>query len=218
MFWSARAQAEWRQSSLTLFGTLTFSPEQDARLDAVARVALAKRGVDFDRLEPADMFRARVKYYGAEVTTWLKRLRNSDRKRRLGFRYLLVAEAHNSARTSLLKRGRPHFHCLLHQTEGAALVLPLEWSRKTTLELRTDRLGNPLLDDNSFLKRQWTCGHSTFAFCRSPQAASYLTKYLTKEETAVRIRASFGYGAERSEVERGEASEDQSITSQGGSH
>lgn len=200
MFWAARAQEEWRRSPLTLFGTLTFRPEVDAMLDARARLwrdpeCTIPRADDFDAYSDEDKFRTRVQFAGAEVTKWLKRLRNSDRNRRLGFRYLLVAEAHSSARTSALKHGRPHFHCLIHQAEGARIVEAHEWARSPLGAVRADRYGNPLVSDEAFLKSQWESGFSTFAMCRTPQAASYVCKYLTKEETSVRIRASFQYGA-----------------------
>ncbi|MEM2002416.1 MAG: hypothetical protein QXT77_07220 [Candidatus Methanomethylicaceae archaeon] len=207
VFWAARAKTEWTESALSLFGTLTFSPENDMMLDARARLRLSALGVDFDALPPAELFRERVKEAGAEVTLWLKRLRNSDRRRKLRPRYLMVAEAHSSARTSELKRGRPHFHILLHQQIGAeALVLPHEWAVDRDGNVRTDKLGNPLLADTSFLKAQWKLGFSSFALCRSPQAAAYLCKYLTKEETSTRIRASFRYGT-RGEAEASERSD-----------
>lgn len=208
VFWAARARYEWTVSPVTLFGTLTFSPENDAVLDARARLYHARRGVDFDKLPPEELFRERVKFAGQEVTKWLKRLRNSDRKRPLAFRYLLVAEAHSSGKTSELKRGRPHFHCLIHQAPGAQLCEYDDWARKPDGNVRTDKSGNPILSDGSFLKRQWQAGYSTFALCRSPQAASYVCKYLTKEETSVRIRASFRYGASVSESESAMRSEE----------
>lgn len=127
-------------------------------------------------------------------------------------RYLLVAEAHASGKTSDLKRGRPHFHCLIHQAEGAQLVEPHEWARKPTGDVRSDKYGNPLVDDTAFLKREWKLGFSSFAMCRTPQAASYVCKYLTKEEAATRIRASFRYGsggtARSSHASECESSED----------
>lgn len=199
MFWSARAIAEWRKAPLTLFGTLTFSPENDALLDARSRLRLARRGVDFDTLPNGELFIERVRTAGEEVTKWLKRLRNSDRKRPCAFRYLLVAEAHASGKTSELKRGRPHFHCLIHQAPGAPVLEPHEWRVDRSGAVATDKYGNPMVADTAFLKREWQMGFSSFAMCRSPQAAGYVCKYLTKEETSVRIRASFRYGAESTE-------------------
>lgn len=197
-FWQARAVAEYEQASLTLFGTLTFAPERDVEVDCLARVQLAEKGVDFDQLPPDEKFRQRTIYAGVEITRWLKRVREGDTRRgKPDFRYLLIAEAHDSARTSDAKRGRPHWHCLIHEKASAsALVLSEEWAKDpTTGDLRTDRYGNPFLTETAFLKRQWTQGHSTFAMCRSPQAAGYLCKYIAKEDTRSRVRASFRYGA-----------------------
>lgn len=197
MFWSARAVTEWTIAPTTLFGTLTLRPEKDVEVDALARVHLAERGVDFDRdLSRDEQFRARVKFAGLELTKFLKRVREGDvRRGRPDIRYLLIAEAHNGALTSDAKRYRPHWHCLLHeQTKDARLVMPDEWARKPSGDLACDKYGNPYLSDASFLKRQWIYGYSTFALCRTPQAAGYLCKYLTKAELDTRIRASFRYG------------------------
>ena len=198
--WQAKAVDEWSKSPLTIFGTLTTTPEYDMEVDALARVSLFEKGVDFDRdLTVEEQFRARVRYAGLELTKFLKRIREGDKNRgRPEIRYLCVAEAHNGARTSERKRFRPHWHVLLHETSPVSrLVLPDEWARNAAGELRSDRYGNPFLTETSFLKTQWKVGFSTFAMCRSPQAAAYLCKYLTKDETSVRIRASFGYGGSR---------------------
>lgn len=220
MFWTARARAEYMASPLTLFGTLTFSPEMDVRLDAEMQlfrdpVTRQKRLENVFDLPAPELFRERVKFAGNEVTKWLKRLRSSDRSRRLGLRYLLVAEAHASGRTSDLKRGRPHFHCLIHQAEGAPIALPSEWAVDPSGQVRADKHGNPFLAEHAFLKRAWQGGFSSFAMCRTPQAAGYMLKYLTKEESAVRIRASFRYGANGSESIEPQAKEDISTPQQG---
>lgn len=190
MFWQARAVDEFQRAPRTLFGTLTIAPEYDVQLDAIARLELSERGVDFDTLPEAEIFRERVKVGGREVTKWLKRLREGDTSHvKPQFRYLLVAEAHNGARTSAEKRGRPHWHYLLHECDlSRPLVNVDEWSGKV------DRHGNLTVSDGAFLKEQWRLGFSTVAHCRTPQAAAYLCKYLTKEEARVRIRASFQYG------------------------
>lgn len=192
MFWRGRAVTEFQLAWRTLFGTLTFSPMADVQTDAIARLECAARGVDFDRLEPPDKFRVRAKVGGREVTKWLKRLREGDTAHvKPTFRYLIVAEAHDGARTSAEKRGRPHFHFLMHEMDPQRpLVQPDEWSG------RSDRYGNPTVSDNSFLKRQWGAGFSSLAHCRTPQAASYLCKYLSKEDTRTRVRASGKYGRE----------------------
>lgn len=192
MFWQARAVAEFQSAPRTLFGTLTVDPVYDVRIDATARLELAERGVDFDRLEDSSKFRARVKYGGREVTNWLKRLREGDtRHAKPAFRYLLVAEVHKGASPESVKRGRPHWHVLLHECDmSVPLVNHDEWSGKT------DRYGNITVSDESFLKAQWRIGFSSFSHCRTPQAAGYLCKYLTKQDAQVRIRASFKYGHE----------------------
>lgn len=196
MFWQARAVSEFKKAPMTLFGTLTIAPEYDAQFDALSRISLAEQGVDFDRLPPAEMFRERVRQGGLELTKFLKRLREGDANRdKPQFRYLLVAEAHNGAKTSDAKRGRPHWHILLHeQTKDARLVLRSEWARDPNDAVLSDRYGNPFPHNEAFLKRQWKLGFSTFALCRTPQAAGYLCKYLTKEDASVRVRASFKYG------------------------
>lgn len=198
LFWQARAVDEWIKSPRTIFGTLTTTPNFDMEVDALARISLAEKGVDFDRdLNAVEQFRARVRIGGLEVTKFLKRIREGDANRgRPRIRYLLVAEAHDGGRTSDTKRHRPHWHMLLHeQDKEGKLVLDHEWAVDPNGELRADKWGNPYLSNDSFLKSQWPHGHSSFALCSTPQAAGYLCKYLTKDETNVRIRASFLYGA-----------------------
>lgn len=192
MFWRGRAVTEFQSAWRTLFGTLTFSPDEDVKTDAIARLESSARGVDFDSLDPPDKFRERTKVAGRQVTLWLKRLRKGDPSHvKPPIRYLIVAEAHDGARTSAEKRGRPHFHFLIHEMDPQRpLVAADEWSG------RTDRYGNPTVSDSAFLKRNWVAGYSSVAHCRTPQAASYLCKYLTKEDTRVRVRASFRYGRE----------------------
>lgn len=194
MFWQARAVDEWGRSPRTWFGTLTFRPDVDVHVDAEARLELHKKGVAFDELSPDEQFRTRVLVGGRRVTRFLKRLRENP-SGRTRFRYLLVAEAHKGATSSGVKANRPHWHCLLHEVANEApLVAPDEIAHRANGAVLTDRHGNPVVADSSFLKRQWHDGFSSFALCRSPQAAGYLCKYLTKEESSVRIRASFRYG------------------------
>lgn len=202
MYWRGRAITEYERSPMTLFGTLTVDPAFDVQIDALARIECGERSVDFDRLTPAEMFRERVKVGGREVTKWLKVLRNPAENRvEPLFRYLIVAEAHEGAKTTELKRGRPHWHVLLHEQEiQAALVTATEWARRDDGTVLVDRHGNPQVANDAYIKRAWKIGHSQFALCRSATAAGYLCKYLTKEDTAVRLRASFGYGQNREAV------------------
>lgn len=201
VFWQARAMTEFVHAKMTLFGTITIDPHYDAEFDARSRLELAESGVDFDRLPPVEMFRERVRQGGVELTKFLKRVRAGDKRRSPpDCRYLLVAEAHNSGRTSDAKRGRPHWHVLLHeQSEDARLVLPDEWARRPSGDIASDKYGGAYLAENVFLKQQWRLGFSSWALCRTPQAAGYLCKYLTKEDTNIRIRASFRYGTKWNE-------------------
>lgn len=202
MFWSARALAEFNSAVRSLFGTLTVAPENDVMIDAIARIEQAEIGTDFDRLSDADKFRIRCAIGGREITKWIKRLRSTGAE----FRYLLVAEQHNGVNTSDLKKGRPHWHCLLHEVNASALLVQAdEWSRRENGEVRTDKYGNSLVDDKSFLKGQWKLGHSSFALCRTPLAAGYICKYLTKEDMSIRIRASGRYGNPVSQKDAGVA-------------
>lgn len=196
MQWRARAISEFRMAQRSLFGTLTVDPEHDAQIDALARLELSEAGVDFDRLSEAEKFIERCKIGGREITKYLKRLREGDtRHDRPDFRYLLVAEAHNGVRTSELKRNRPHWHILLHEMDlSHPLVLPDEWATSANGVPLTDRYGNSQVGNSAFLKAQWRLGHSSFALCRTVQAAAYVCKYLTKEDAQVRIRASGRYG------------------------
>lgn len=196
MYWRGRAISEYQAAPMTLFGTLTVDPAHDVQIDAIARIECGELGVDFDALTPAEIFRWRVKVGGREVTKWLKVLRNpAENRPQPDFRYLIVAEAHDGAKTTVEKRGRPHWHVLMHeQISQPALVYASEWARRPNGELLVDRYGNPQVANDAYLKRTWKIGHSQFALCRSPVAAGYLCKYLTKEDTAVRIRCSFRYG------------------------
>lgn len=196
MFWRGRAFTEYQNAPRSFFGTLTVSPINDVMIDALARIELAERGTDFDVLTDAEKFRVRCVVGGREVTKYLKRLREGEAGReKPDFRYLLVAEQHASAKSSELKRGRPHWHVLFHEVHGGApLVTADEIAVNSEGVPIADKYGNWYVADTSFLRRQWHAGHSRMQLCGSPQAATYLTKYLTKEDLSVRIRASGRYG------------------------
>lgn len=195
MFWRGRAFTEYQESVRTFFGTLTTTPEYDARMNAELQARLAKDDIDFGRLEIADQFKYRVAYTGLDVTKYIKRLRGDAKaRRRPVFRYLLIAEAHDSVKTAGLKRGHPHWHCLFHEVDTRRLLVnPEEFARKPNGELRTDDYGNAYVADDSFLKTEWHHGFSKWLVAGTPQAAVYCTKYLTKE-ARFRIRASGMYG------------------------
>lgn len=104
--WSARALNEVSGSGRTWFVTLTLDPEEQYRALATATLLL---GNEKER-SVSEIFAARVKVIGRDLTKWLKRIRKNSRAR---IRYLMVAEAHAS--------GDPHFHLLLHEVEGTVL-------------------------------------------------------------------------------------------------
>jgi hypothetical protein len=78
---------------------------------------------------------------------------------------------HDSEKTSEARRGMPHWHLLINETVGAV----------------TERV----------LRHQWRVGLSHFRLVDKADTKTpyYVTKYLTKADTEVRIRASLNYGA-----------------------
>lgn len=188
-FWTGRAMAEYGHAQRNVFGTLTARPEDHFRYDTQARVRLGKRGVDFDGLHEREKFEARCVEMGGEVTLWLKRLREGrDGQPKPKFRYLLIAEAHDSENTQSVMRMRPHFHVLLHEY-SVPLILPHE----VKVIKKDDRIIHSL-EDNSFVRRNWYAGFTKFEIATDPKSAAYLCKYLNKS-LAVRVRASQRYGS-----------------------
>lgn len=104
-YWRTRAIAEISASSgRTWFGTLTLTPHEHFRMEAAARLRLARRGVEWDALSTDEQFGERCNTTGQEVTRYLKRLR---KEAAVKLRYCLVAEQHKS--------GLPHYHILIHE-------------------------------------------------------------------------------------------------------
>lgn len=208
--WQQKAMAEYAIWPRTLFGTITMSPEQHYMIDA--QISAGVRDVDgryirhpkrLSELSSEERFTSRVQYFGDELQRYLKRLRKGDAWHKAQCRYLLVAEAHDGARTSDEMRGRPHFHLLIHEKRPGSLVLGSpteamasgedgEYIRK---QYKTGGKWRPgvFVKDDAFLRRQWTMGFTKFQFAETAQAASYLCKYLSKTLDA-RVRASQGYG------------------------
>lgn len=201
--WTARAMDEYLRSPATWMLTLTCSPEFHYQMDARMRqplVIAGKRVRDevgpFHGLAPATLFRLRAREIGYEVTKYLKRLR----KERGAFRYLLVAERHMKNPMSEVY-GRPHFHMLLHEVQGSALVLPHEWQQTAGLcEAQCKHGSRPLLHkedgeahDAAFVRSQWAHGWTKLVRCREARSALYVCKYVSKDPMA-RVRASVGYG------------------------
>lgn len=208
--WQIRAMDEFSRWPITLFGTITLAPEEHYALDG--RIMTGTRGADgnflrhplnINELSPSELFTARTSVAGDEVQKFLKRLRKGDYFHRPRIRYLLVAEAHDSESSSDLIRGRPHFHIMIHEMVAGSLVcgnpaLALMNGRDSEYRRVKYRAGNAwregvFVDDESFLRRQWSFGHTKFQFAENAKAAAYLCKYLNKASDA-RIRASQKYG------------------------
>lgn len=208
--WQQRAIAEYKRWPVTAFGTITMGYEQHIALDSALLSGRVENGkvlrhpVDIRTLDHSELFANRVRVFGEELQRYLKRLRKGDALRpHPQIRYLLVAEAHDGARTAVEMRGRPHFHILLHEVEAGSLfsgnpVVALrnsedgEWIRKKYQSGREWRTGIFLKDD-AFARLKWEFGFTKFQFAENERAASYLCKYLTKS-TDAKVRASVDYG------------------------
>ena len=111
MLWQFRAQQELALWPRTWFATLTFRPDEVAKILAHARLKNQRAGVDFDALSYGDQFLALARSAGVHLTLFLKRIRKNSGA---PIRYFAVAEHHKS--------GMPHFHMLLHETETESPV------------------------------------------------------------------------------------------------
>lgn len=212
--WAARAIAEYQKWPLTIFGTFTMSPQEHYEVDVRARILLAERHIDFDRATDAERFMGRARIFGQEVSNWIKRIRSGrDGHTFIPIRYLLVAEAHESENTSADMWQRPHYHMLLHSLELGTLVKGSphqalrvgrqdlvcdveagEWECRNVWNKKANRwVPKAFLRDESFVKSQWTLGHSKWQYADSPDTAFYVCKYLTKSMHQ-RVRASVHYG------------------------
>lgn len=194
------------------------SPEEHYGLDARASVRLGEKGVAFGKLSAAEQFEERAREMGIEMTLFLKRLRRGNAAVPLApaigpqiphkprFRYLLIAEEHNSANTSDEMRGRPHFHMLIHEVDSRRPLVvgepdrALVFGRSIEMERRNYKtrkgwLPGVFAADESFLRSNWKYGHTKFQLATSANSAAYVCKYLTKA-LRVRVRPSQRYGDE----------------------
>lgn len=215
LFWTGRAMDEFRASARTYLGTFTTSVDKDQEFDW--RLLTGFRGEGLPRVPPIDIyglpearrFEARASIIGDEISKWLKRLRKGQDRPLAGghwrpkLRYLLIAEAHDGESTSDWKRGRPHFHILLHEQEAGALVqgdLHQAWTRGRSYELvkrrvfeRGQWIDTLWASNDAWIKTMWEHGHSSFRLCVDAKSAVYPCKYLTKG-MRLRVRASLAYG------------------------
>lgn len=103
--WAARARAEIEGANgRTWFATFTLNPVNRFMVLARASARLSRGGTDINTLSEPDRFEELAREFGAEMTKYLKRLRQNTGA---PFRYILVAERH--------KDGTPHFHALFHE-------------------------------------------------------------------------------------------------------
>lgn len=198
--WRERASEEFRAHTNTLFGTFTMSPEQHYMLDArIASNAGARHRRDLRDLSAQELFAARAQAFGAELNLWFKRIREGRDGEKPSLRYLLVAETHDEDKTSEVMRGRPHYHVMLHTDELTKLVRGVPGD--VASEWLVSKTGKILVRDDSWLRRQWTFGFTSFELAKDERAVWYVCKYISKA-MACRVRASHCYGKTRNGVEQ----------------
>lgn len=198
--WRERASEEFRAHTNTLFGTFTMSPEQHYMLDArIASNAGARHRRDLRDLSAQELFAARAQAFGAELNLWFKRIREGRDGEKPSLRYLLVAETHDGDKTSEVMRGRPHYHVMLHTDELTKLVRGVPGD--VASEWLVSKTGKILVRDDSWLRRQWTFGFTSFELAKDERAVWYVCKYISKA-MACRVRASHCYGKTRNGVEQ----------------
>lgn len=163
--WAARARSEIAQAPRTWMCSFTLRPEEHSRDLLICQRRAAKSGVDFDALAYGEQFIRRAQEGAQRLTRFWKRLRKSGAK----FRYVMVAEAHQS--------GLPHWHALVHEIVDEDHV---KW----------DDLADHWNDGFAVFK---LVRESQKDFGK---AAWYVAKYLTKS-AAARVRASARYGQTR---------------------
>ena len=219
--WTIRAMAEYQRWPITIFGTVTMSPEEHYRHDAI--IVQGTRGDDgqwirhpanIHEMSATELFAARVGVFGDELQKFLKRVRTGRKIKPGQLRYLLVAEAHDGPQTSEAMRGRPHFHVMLHECQPGILVdgnprtAFVEGQSGEYIRVRyksgPDYREGVFVRDDAFLRTQWTLGFTKFQFAESARAAGYLCKYLNKCSDS-RVRASQNYGLEETNKETGVA-------------
>lgn len=198
--WKTRAENEMAQNAMTLFGSFTMSPEQHYLLDGrIMSGTRDARHVDKWKRPPCSMrdlsaqevFTKRVQAFGDLLTEYLWRIRQGRSREKPHLRYLLVAERHDGATTSLEMRDRPHFHILLHTNTPNRLVRGSPFSGDG--EWYVNRKKQIFVSDSAWLRTQWTFGFTKFELATSSRAAWYVCKYISKSLDC-RVRASQGYG------------------------
>lgn len=148
-------------------GTCTFRPDVQSAFEMKAKDACGEARRDWNAIEAFERFGFLQQEALQEVQRYWKRLR----KRGLTFKYLAVFEEDQS--------GRPHTHCLIHETDPARQI------RKRELD------------------ESWGLGFTNFRLLKLASeskpphgAITYVTKAIATHRQG-RICASFDYSPER---------------------
>lgn len=117
-YWAAAAADQIRQAGSagcrSWIGTCTFKPEQRSALQARAEAASGAAAKDWNSLGSAERFGFLQQEALRDTQRFWKRLRKAG----LSFKYLAVFEGDDA--------GRPHMHCLVHETDAARKILKRE--------------------------------------------------------------------------------------------
>lgn len=170
-YWAAAAANQIRTAhssgSRSWFGTCTFRREEQETLLIKAMEEFSKSSADWDALPSIERFAYLQNQALNEVQKFWKRLR----KRGLSFKYIAAFEADQS--------GKPHMHCLLHESDPARPI------RKRELDVC------------------WSVGFTNWRLLKlSPSgqipygAIAYVTKSFAKQHNW-RVCASSNYQPER---------------------
>lgn len=174
--WRLRAIHECSVAPRNWMGTLTFPHEAHVRKEYELHAALAKQGIEFRALPSNVKFGMQVSGYRVNELDRHKTvlglgdevtkwLKRVRKNSGSTFRYLCVTEAHMGGGKN---HGFPHFHVLLSEIHGRPPI------RKAVMDDAWPHFAGFKLADE-----------------RSP---FYVCKYLVKDLTDVRVRASVDYG------------------------
>lgn len=171
--WRMRAISEWSQAPRSWLITTTFTHAYQLQCLQRARNKFKGAWVKdpknrkgkilryFEELPEAEQFQLHHNETQKELTLFFKRLRKAE----CLFRYLLVAEKHESGG---MNHGFPHYHVVLHELiEGSVR--------------------------HADIKDKWRVGFVDAKLIHDTKSATYACKYLTKSALA-RVRASQNYG------------------------
>lgn len=204
--WGARACVEYRRNARTWLVTFTMSPEQHQWLEAEAMKRFREKFPNDAAPDLNGRLKLQCQVFQSRVKAWLDYCKK-ERKRAgqavdRSVRYFLVAEVHNSARTSEFMRGRPHFHMLLHEKEIGALIRDdeCEWTKER--KAPTDPwVPVYRVSVESDLRKAWQFGLSELKLAFTEEGVYYLCKYLHKAPM-YRAIASVGYGKDENSAEQ----------------